>query len=95
MRYFAKIETDNVVSQIITLDDAVENPQDFIASLGIEGTWLESFEDGGERVNMASVGGTYDPVRNMFIQSQPEGDFEINLVFDEETGRWNPEEPNA
>ena len=95
MRYFAKIETNNVVSQIITLDDSVEDPQAFIASLGLDGTWLESFEDGGERVNMASVGGTYDPVRKMFIQSKPEGDFEINLVFDEETGRWNPEVTNG
>ena len=85
MRYFAKIENDNLVSQVIVLDDTVKKPEQFIKDLGLEGPWMETFEDGGKRVNFASVGYTYDKVRDMFIQNKPEhGD----VVFDEQLGRW-------
>jgi hypothetical protein len=89
MRYFAKIENDNLVSQVILIADDVESPTEFIAGLGIEGRWIESFEDGGARVNMAAVGFTYDAERDMFIQNRPEG--VANATFDETLGRWIPE----
>jgi hypothetical protein len=91
MRYFAKIENDSLVSQVIVIADDVESPEDFIAELGIDGKWIESFEDGGARVNMAAVGYTYDANRDMFIQNKPEGIDHIDFILDEALGRWIPE----
>jgi hypothetical protein len=91
MRYFAKVENDNLVSQVIVIADDVEAPQRFIADLGLEGTWVESFVDGGSRVNMASVGYSYDAERDMFVQNKPEGVDHISFTLDEALGRWIPE----
>lgn len=89
MRYFAKVEDDNLVSQVIVIADDVASPEEFIAELGIGGKWIESFVEGGSRVNMASAGYTYDAERDMFVQNKPEG--VANVAFDEALGRWIPE----
>jgi hypothetical protein len=90
MRYFAKVENNNLVSQVIVIANDVDNPIDFIAELGIDGTWIESFMDGGSRLNMASVGYSYDPQRDVFIQNKPDLDKASDFILDEESGRWVP-----
>lgn len=91
MRYFAKIENNNLVSQVIKLADEIENPEMYIGELGIEGTWVETWTDGGERKNFAAAGSTYNNELNAFIpkKMQDEEDF----VFDENTCKWVPPIP--
>ena len=63
MSYFAEI-IDNRVNNIIIAD------QEFIQL--IEGDWVETFIDGVQRYNYATIGGTYDPEADAFIAPKPE-----------------------
>ena len=91
MRYFAKIENNNLVSQVIKLADEIENPETYINELGIGGTWVETWKDGGERKNFAAVGSTYNNELNAFIPKKMED--EADFIFDENAYRWVPPIP--
>jgi hypothetical protein len=70
MAYFAEIDSTNIVMQVIAVNNVdVDNlpfpasepvGQAFIASLGIEGTWLQTSYNGNFRVNYAGIGYIYD-----------------------------------
>lgn len=76
MAHFAKIE-DNVVRQVIVVRnedilDANGNEseavgQAFIASIGLDGTWLQTSYNGSFRGNYAS-GCIYDPELDEFVR---------------------------
>jgi len=77
MAHFAQINNENVVQQVIVVsnDDCGggEFPesepigQAFIASIGLEGTWLQTSYHGNFRGRYAGIGYTYDPVLDEFI----------------------------
>jgi hypothetical protein len=78
MAHFAQVTDDNKVLNVIVVanDDCGggEFPesepvgQQFIASLGIPGRWLQTSYHGNFRGTYASVGGwTYDPVADVFV----------------------------
>ena len=81
MAYFAEVQ-DNTVMRVIVVDDSdcgdLDFPdsepigQAFIASIGIEGDWLQTSLDGNFRGQYAGQGMTYDPVLDEFISPQPE-----------------------
>ena len=91
MAHFAKLDENNVVTQVIVVanEEAPDEKtgQEFLASIGFEGVWKQTsyntragiHELGGIpfRKNYAGIGGTYDPVRDAFIPPKPE-DLEIN-----------------
>ena len=93
MAHFAKLDNSNTVVQVIVVDNkdildsnGVESEtigQQFSQQFG-EGTWVQTSYNNNFRKNYASIGGTYDPVRDAFIsiKTHPE------LVLDEETCRW-------
>lgn len=91
MRYFAKIELDNLVSQVITLSDDISNPEEYLQSLGVDGIWIETWQDGGVRKNFAANGATYDAKLDVFIpkKMQDESDF----ILDTNTYKWVPPIP--
>lgn len=70
MAHFAQIDENNVVQQVIVIanDDCgggqfpASEPigQQFIASLGIVGIWLQTSYNGNFRLNYAGVGYTFD-----------------------------------
>jgi hypothetical protein len=76
MAHFAKIENDIVTLVIVvnneTLDD-LEFPQsepvgqEFIASLGLDGTWMQTSYNGNFRGQYAGAGDLYDAVLDAFI----------------------------
>ena len=76
MAHFAKVENKTVQQVIVvnneTLRDleypASENVgQDFIASLGLDGTWKQTSYNGNFRGKYAGSGDTYDSESDTFI----------------------------
>lgn len=93
MAHFAKIESDNKVSQVIVIDSS-KGAEFITVDLGISGTWIQTSYNtragkhlqGGTplRKNYAGVGFTYDPERDAFI---PPKRFQ-SWILDEETCNW-------
>jgi hypothetical protein len=78
MAHFAKIKSDGTVETVIVIpNDQEHRGQEYINEIGIEGRWLQtSYNTYGNthlrggvpfRKNYASIGGTYDEVRDAFI----------------------------
>ena len=81
MAHFAQV-TDNIVRNVIVIDnsdcDDLDFPdsepigQAFIASIGIDGEWLQTSYNGNFRGTYAGQGMTYDPTLDEFVSPQPE-----------------------
>lgn len=79
MAHFAKVE-NNIVSQVIVvansdcgdLDFPESEPvgQAFIASLGIEGEWLQTSYNNNFRGFYAGIGTLYDEVLDSFVSPE-------------------------
>jgi hypothetical protein len=77
MAHFAKIDTDNIVEQVIVVANSDcgggEFPesepigQAFITSLGIDGVWLQTSYHANFRAVYAGIGFTYDPELDEFV----------------------------
>lgn len=76
---FAKIDSNNIVIDIITAD------QDFIDGLEDTSSWLEYGSTRESRKNDAGIGSNYDSVRDAFLYPQPFPSW----VFNEETCVWD------
>lgn len=83
MRYFAQLDSDSIVLQVIVLG---ENKDLDWLSKHLTGTWVETFEDARQRKNYAGIGFNYDEQRDAFIPPKPYDSW----VLDEETCLWNP-----
>jgi len=76
MAHFAKIQ-DNFVTDVIVIDNSRCNNLDFpesepigqeyIASMGIEGEWLQTSYNGNFRAIYAGIGCTYDAELDEFV----------------------------
>lgn len=67
MAHFAKIE-NNIVTQVVVVDNEHEaNGQEFLNSLGLDGTWIQTSYNGNIRGKFAGIGDTYDSVADVFI----------------------------
>lgn len=76
MAHFAKVK-NNIVSEVIVVSNAdcggLEFPdsepvgQAFIASLGLEGEWLQTSYSGSFRGRYAGIGFLYDEVSDTFV----------------------------
>ena len=94
MAHFAQIE-DGTITQVIVVsnDDCggLEFPesepvgQEFIASVGIEGEWLQTSYNHNFRGRYAGIGYSYDSERDMFIEPQP-----FPSWTTDENGVWKP-----
>lgn len=77
MAHFARIDSDNKVQEVIVVNNNVvtdENGdeqealgQAFIASLGMEGTWLQCSYSGSMRGVFPGFGFTYDAELDEFV----------------------------
>ena len=76
MAHFAQV-TNNVVTQVIVvsnddcdnLDYPASEPvgQAYIASIGLDGTWLQTSYHANFRGAYAGIGYTYDPATDTFV----------------------------
>ena len=81
MAHFAQV-TDNIVCNVIVINnsdcgggeypDSEPIGQDFIASIGIQGEWLQTSYHGNFRGQYAGQGMTYDLTLDEFVSPQLE-----------------------
>jgi len=76
MAHFAKMNNNKVEQVIVVSNDDVDNlpfpesepiGQAFIASIGLDGDWLETSYNNNFRGTYAGIGYTYDPATDTFI----------------------------
>ena len=82
MAHFAKIDENNIVTQVLVVpDNAEDRGQDYLANdLGLGGTWVQTSYNNRIRKNYAGVGFTYDPIDDAFIPVMPDcGHDELTL----------------
>jgi len=82
MAHFAQVDGNNVVRNVIVINnsdcgggdfpDSEPIGQAFIASIGIEGDWLQTSYNGNFRGQYAGQGMTYDPTLDEFVSPQIE-----------------------
>ena len=80
MSHFAKIDSNNIVTEVIVAE------QDFINSgaVGDSFLWVQTSYNNNFRKNFAGKGFTYDKTRDAFIPPQPYPSWTLN----EETCLW-------
>ena len=76
MGHFAKIDENNTVIQVIVVDNKdlisenlteEEAGKVFIASVGIEGNWVQTSYNNKIRNKFAGIGDKYDPINDVFV----------------------------
>ena len=80
MSHFAKINSSNIVTEVIVAE------QDFINSgaVGDSFLWVQTSYSGSFRKNYATVGDTYDKTRDAFIEPKPFASWTLS----ESTCQW-------
>jgi len=83
MAHFAKIDDNNIVTEVIKIDNSITDPEttgsdteqlgkDFIAdTLKLNGTWIQCSYEGNIRNKFPAIGDTWDASKDKFIPSQP------------------------
>jgi hypothetical protein len=99
MAHFAKVNTNNVVEEVLVIsNDDIQNldfpesepiGQQFIQSLGLEGNWLQTSYNSNFRKNYAGIDFKYDMDRDAFIPPSPF----LSWVLNEDTCQWEPPIP--
>lgn len=98
MAHFAKLDDNNVVTQVVVVDnrdtaDAFGVEKEHIGAAFLErilgGVWKQTSYNGNMRKNYAGVGYTFDAQRDAFIPPKP---FD-SWVLVEESCQWNPPVP--
>ena len=95
MAYFAKLNSENIVEQVISINNSlitdtngVEQEQlgvDFINKLyNTNDVWKQTSYNNNIRKNYAGIGYTYDSQRDAFIPSKPYNSWILN----EDTCQW-------
>lgn len=102
MFYFAKVESDNTISEVIVIAESdcgdLSFPesetigQQFIASLGKDGDWLQTSLTGEFRRYFASMEGQYVPDVDIFTEPQPFPSWSLNSNYEWEAPTPKPEE---
>jgi len=80
--HFAEVDEYQIVRNVIVIDnddcgggdfpDSESIGQEFIASIGIAGDWLQTSYHGNFRGQYAGQGMTYDPALDEFVSPQSE-----------------------
>jgi hypothetical protein len=97
MAYFAQLDEDNIVVNVIKVEDSdclldgIENEETGIAFCNslIPGIWIQTSYNDRIRKNYAGIGYSYDSELDAFIPPRPFLSWEMNDV----TCRWEPPYP--
>lgn len=98
MAHFAKLDENNIVTQVIVVKndvllktDGTESEQkgiDFLNTLFGNANWIQTSYNGNFRKQYAGSGCTYDELNDIFIAPQPEPSWILDENFD-----WQPPTP--
>jgi hypothetical protein len=84
MAHFAKV-VDSIVENVIVVPNEHEaNGQEWLNSIGLDGTWVQTSYNHRIRKHFAGIGFSYDEERDAFIPPKPSED----AVLDEATCTW-------
>ena len=95
MSHFAQIDENNIVTQVLVIEqDVIDtglfgDPKSFIQTSYNTQGGIHILGGKPLRKNYASIGYTYDPVRDAFIPPKPFNSW----ILDEETCFWKPPFP--
>ena len=89
MAYFAELDENNVVKQVLRTDNNYPNEgYDWLVE-NLGGRWIQTSYNARIRKNFAGIGYTYDEQRDAFIPPKP---FD-SWLLDEETCNWVAPKP--
>lgn len=90
MAYFAQIDGDNIVVQVLAVpDDQEHRGEDFLASdLKLGGRWIQTSFNHRIRGHYAALGDRYDETLDLFIHPQPFPSWTMNA-----RGSWDAPSP--
>jgi hypothetical protein len=89
MSHFARINEDNIVTDVIVGDNSLPNEgYDWIVSR-FGGTWIKTSYNGNIRKRFAGLGFSYDEELDAFLEPKPYDSWVIN----QETASWEPPVP--
>ena len=89
MAHFAKIENGKV-TQVIVVDNANEtNGQEYLNSIGLEGTWVQTSYNANFGKKFAGIGDTYVASSGEFKPAKPATSWKWNA----ETWEWDAPKP--
>jgi hypothetical protein len=97
MAHFAKLNENNMVTKVIVIDndkliiDGIESEQagkDYIASIGLEGTWIQTSYNNNFRGSFAGIGSFYLPEEDIFTNLQGKSNW-LKLAYDREPNSLN------
>ena len=95
MAHFAKIDSNNIVTQVVAIandvlldDNNVEQESigvDFLNNIFGNATWKQTSYNGNLRKQFAGIGYTFDSTKNVFIKPQPFNSWTLDSNND-----WQP-----
>lgn len=96
MPYFAEIDNENIVQQVVSVSqqdapDPAPNDEagnQFLHSIGLSGRWVQTSYNNNFRGHYAGIGDSYDKILDLFIAPQP---FPSWLMLS--NGHWEPPKP--
>ena len=71
MAHFAKIESGIVVQVVVVDNEHETNGQEYLQSLGLDGTWVQTSYNANFRGKFAGIGDIYDAKTDLFIAPEP------------------------
>jgi hypothetical protein len=98
MAHFARIDENNIVTQVIVVDnkdcsDAAGVEKEYIGAAFCErlfgGTWMQTSYNGNKRKNYAGIGYTYNADIDAFVPPKPFASWLLN----NDTAQWEPPVP--
>lgn len=83
--YYAEIDANGIVLRVIVADQSFINS----GAVGNPDNWVQSWPDGGSRMNPAAQGYNYNKTKNRFETKQPYSSW----LIDDTTGKWKAPKP--
>lgn len=86
MAHFAKIENGTVTNVVVVENKHEANGQDYLNSIGLEGTWIQTSYTSSIRVKFAGIGDLYNAKKDRFEPAKPYQSW----TWDESKYSWEP-----
>ena len=69
MAHFAKVDDDNIVTEVVVVANEIEDRgEEFLSQdLGLGGRWVQTSYNNNFRGKYAAIGDTYDEVNDVFV----------------------------
>jgi len=93
MAHFVKLENNIVIDVVAVNNDDINNLEfpesesvgvDFLTQLFGDSNWIQTSVNSNFRKKYASIGDTYDPIKDQFVSPKPHNSW----VFNEEKHNW-------